>query len=180
MSKADFFLQLRARLRGVPPEEQENILGVYEDLFRQAEAGGKSEEDIIRSLGFIPVPMEPLPPVRNTRPPSSGRGGLRSVSAAFALLLFNLIFVLAPFITIAALLFGFSLVAVLFSFSLVWVVIGTGIPPTFQTLLLEIFTTMTLSGIGILLGAAMWKLNIAFWAVVKRYLALNLRLIRGD
>ncbi|MNN89432.1 hypothetical protein D3C81_2072490 [compost metagenome] len=87
---------------------------------------------------------------------------------------------MAPFLTIALLLFSLSLVAVLFSFSVVWVIIGTGIPATVDVLLLEIFTTMTLSGLGILLGAAMWKLNIAFWSVVKRYVALNLRLVRGD
>ncbi|MDF2936439.1 MAG: hypothetical protein K0Q90_1812 [Paenibacillaceae bacterium] len=180
MSKADFFLQLRARLRGLPPEEQENILGVYEDLFRQAEVGGKSEEEIIRSLGFIPVPVDQSPQPHIHRSYSAGKSGLRSFSAACALLLFNLIFALAPFLTIALLLFSFSLVAVLFAFSLFWVVIGTGIPPTLEILLLEIFTTMTLSGLGILLGAAMWKLNIAFWSVVKRYVALNLRLVRGD
>ncbi|MNC42108.1 hypothetical protein D3C75_909120 [compost metagenome] len=180
MSKADFFLQLRARLRGLPPEEQENVLGVYEDLFRQAEAGGKSEEEIIRSLGFIPVPVEQLPQAPNHRPSTSGGGGLRAFSAACALLLFNLIFALGPFLVIALLLFSFSLVAVLFSFSILWVIIGTGIPESFGVLLLEIFTTMTLSGAGIMLGAAMWKLNIAFWSVVKRYIALNLRLVRGD
>ncbi|WP_181592651.1 HAAS signaling domain-containing protein [Paenibacillus sp. YN15] len=180
MSKADFFLQLRTRLRGLPPEEQENILGVYEDLFRQAEAGGKSEEEIIRSLGFIPVPVEQSPRAHNHRPYPPAGGGLRPFAAACALLLFNLIFALAPFVAIASLLFSFSLVAVLFAFSLVWVIIGTGIPPTLEVLLLEVFATMTLSGIGVLLGAAMWKLNIAFWSLVKRYIALNLRLVRGD
>lgn len=180
MSKADFFLQLRARLRGLPPNEQENILGVYEDLFRQAEAGGKSEEEIIRSLGFIPVPVESMEPARPPRPHASGKRGFRTVVAATALLLFNLTFVLGPFVAIAALLFSLSLVAVLFSFSLVWVIIGTGIPPTVEVLLLEIFSTMALSGMGIMLGAAMWKLNIVFWSLVKRYIALNLRLVRGD
>jgi uncharacterized membrane protein len=180
MSKADFFQQLRARLRGLPPEEQENILDVYEDLFRQAEAGGKSEEDIIRSLGFIPVPVEQPSHMQDHRTNAAGKGGFRPYAAAAALLLFNLIFVLAPFLTIALLLFSLSLVAVLFAFSLVWVIIGTGIPATVDLLLLEIFTTMALSGLGILLGAAMWKLNIAFWSVVKRYVAMNLRLVRGE
>lgn len=180
MSKADFFRQLQARLRGLPPEEQENILDVYEDLFRQAEAGGKSEEDIIRSLGFIPVPVEQPSHMQNHRTHAPGKGGFRPYAAAAALLLFNLIFMLAPFLTIALLLFSLSLVAVLFSFSLVWVIIGTGIPATVDLLLLEVFSTMTLSGLGIMLGAGTWKLNIAFWSVVKRYVAMNLRLVRGN
>jgi uncharacterized membrane protein len=180
MSKADFFIQLQERLRGLPYEEQLNILRVYEDLFRQAEAGGKSEKEIIESLGFTPVPMPAQasyerPPVY--RKPSSG---LRATIAAVSLVMFNLIFILGPFIAIAATLFSLSLTAVLFTFSSVWVIIGTGIPDTMNILLLEIFTTLTLTGLGVLLGIGMWKLNYWFIALVKRYLALNLRLVRGE
>lgn len=183
MSKADFFQQLQERLRGLPDEERQNIVHVYEDLFRQAEAGGKSEEEIIRSLGYIPVPVpgqQPPPFTQQPKPPSRAAGGTRAVMAAIALGLFNLIFLLGPFIAAAALLFSLSLVAVLFAFSPIWVFIGTGIPASMEVLLLELFTSLTLTGLGVMLGMAMWKLNHGFLDVVKRYTALNLKLIRGD
>jgi uncharacterized membrane protein len=179
MSKADFFLQLQDRLRGLPAEERHNIMQVYEDLFRQAEAGGKTEQEIIQSLGFIPVPMNaPAPAERQRR--SMGTFGPRNIIAAVALFFFNLIFILGPFIAVSAVLFSFSLVAVLFTFSSVWVIIGTGIPTSADVLLLEVFTSLTLSGLGVMLGIGMWKLGRGYIALVKRYTALNFRLIRGE
>lgn len=180
MSKADFFLQLQDRLRGLPAEERHNIMQVYEDLFRQAEAGGKTEQEIIQSLGFIPVPVTASVPEERLRRGGTGRMGPRNIVAAVALGFFNLIFILGPFIAVSALLFSLSLVAVLFSFSSVWVFIGTGIPSSMDVLLLEIFTSLALSGLGVMLGVAMWRLGRGYIAVVKRYTALNFRLIRGD
>jgi uncharacterized membrane protein len=180
MSKADFFLQLRDRLRGLPYEEQQNIVHVYEDLFRQAEQSGKSELEIIQSLGYIPVPIQPGLPGAPSFPPKPVETGMRKIIAFIALGLFNLIFVLGPFIAVTALLFSFSLTAVLFMFSSVWIIIGTGIPDTFPILMLEICVAVTMTGLGVLLGIGLWKLDCFWIRLVKRYMALNIRLVKGD
>lgn len=184
MSKTDFFIQLQERLRGLPYEEKQNIVRVYEDLFRQAEESGKSEREVIESLGFITVPAAPP-----EAPPQSGTGrtfkrstenGMRVVFASAALGLFNLIFVLGPVIGIAGVLFSMSLVAFLFTFSTLWILLGTGMPNTFSMLLFELFASMTLTGLGVMLGVGMWKVNHGFGRLLKRYVRLNLKLIRGE
>lgn len=180
MSKADFFLQLQERLRGLPYEEQQNIIRVYEDLFRQAELSGKSEREIIQSLGYVPVPVPPQPPRTGAAAMRSAESGVRSVVAAIALLFFNLIFVL-PFYAAAALtLFSFSLVSFLFTFSFIWIVLGTGIPNTLAMLMTEIFMTLLLTGSGVLLGLGMWKVNRGFLKLTKRYFKMNMKLIKGE
>lgn len=181
MSKADFFLQLQERLRGLPPEERQNIIRVYEDLFAQAEASGKNELDIIRSLGFTPLAEIPsVPPAFPGHRPPQRESGVRKIAAAIALGLFNLIFVLAPFIAAAGLLFSLALIAIVFSSSTLWILLGSGIPTSTDMLLLELFTAMTLTGLGVLIGMGVIKLNRKFTALTKRYVAHNLRLIRGE
>jgi uncharacterized membrane protein len=56
LNKTEYFKELEYRLRGLPERERQNILAVYEELFQKAEANGKSESDIIDSLGFPRVP----------------------------------------------------------------------------------------------------------------------------
>jgi uncharacterized membrane protein len=70
LNKTEYFKELEYRLRGLPERERQNILAVYEELFQKAEANGKSESDIIDSLGFPRVPnwdaaraAAPEPPV---------------------------------------------------------------------------------------------------------------------
>lgn len=181
MSKADFFLQLQERLRGLPYEERQNIIQVYEDLFRQAEQNGKSEREIIESLGFVPVPVSP-PSFGGYTPPMPARrgSGFRSILAAIALVLFNLIFVLAPAIGIAATLFSLSIASVLFAFSAIWIILGTGIPESFSFLLVEICSALVLTGSGILLGGGLYVVNRGFIRLMKRYVRLNLKLIKGE
>jgi uncharacterized membrane protein len=185
MSKADFFLQLRDRLRGLPYEEQQDIVRVYEDLFRQAEENGKSERDIIESLGYVPVPAPyPTYPPQAAdpygKPVRSNNNGVRVIVASIALGLFNLIFILAPFIAAAAMLFSLSLISFLFMFSFIWIVLGTGAPVSMTMLMVEIFIGLTLTGAGVLLGIAMWKSSRGFIRLVKRYIRLNLKLIKGE
>lgn len=186
MSKADFFNQLQERLKGLPYEERRNIIQIYEDLFRQAEESGKSEREVIESLGFVAVPM-PERPVMQVESPNTGssfkrtaENGVRTVVAAIALGIFNLMFVLMPLLLVACIIFTLSMTAVLFSFSSIWIILGTGIPSSVSMLLLEVFSTLALTGLGVLLGIGMWKLTIGFVRLVKRYVRMNLKLIRGE
>lgn len=178
MSKAQFFHHLRERLRGLPDEEQQSIIRVYEELFQKAESNGKSEREIIESLGF--QPNDSFIPSLGRPSRNFAETGIRIGVAAIALGFFNIIFILGPFIAVSALLFALTLTAVLLACSSIWIVIGTGVPETLTTLLLEIFTALTFTGLGVLLGIGMWKADRLFLTLVKRYVRLNLKLIKGE
>lgn len=180
MSKADFFMQLQDRLRGLPQEEKQNIIRIYEDLFRQAEESGKSEREIIESFGFQPPALPSLKPRTGEHLMRRAESGVRVIVASVALGLFNLMFVLGPFLGVTVSLFAMSLVAILFTFSTFWIILGTGIPTSITILLLEIFFALMLTGLGVLLGIGMWKVIAGYTKLVKRYVRLNLRLIKGE
>lgn len=204
MTKEVFFQQLRARLRGLPTPEQQHIIRIYEDLFAQAEANGKSEQEITASLGFqLPsseagVPptyaqsqsynsKDPFPPVNGHRSvpmpaptitPADSR--LRMLAAAIALGLFNLIFVLWFFLAGWGVLLGLNISSFVFLLSPIWVLIGSGIPDSPSMWMAESFAALAMIGLGGLLAIGTMYANRGMWAITKRYVRVNMRLIRGE
>lgn len=181
MTKAQFFAELRERLRGLPSDERQRILLLYEQLFRDAEASGRSEEEIIESLGYHA--MDPYPDPYGTPmypPPSRTDSSLRMLAAALALGLFNLIFVLGPFIAITSILASLVFAGGLLVLSPIWwlvFVIMTGVS---ADLMLQMFIVLFTTGMGLLILVASSILARWYWKALKAYIRLNLRLIKGE
>ncbi|HEY9103784.1 DUF1700 domain-containing protein [Chitinimonas sp.] len=51
MNREQFLSTLRHELRGILPQEREEIIADYEEYFRDARAAGRDEEEVARSLG---------------------------------------------------------------------------------------------------------------------------------
>jgi uncharacterized membrane protein len=85
MGKLEYFKELEYRLRGLPERERQNIIAVYEELFQKAEANGKSEQDIVDSLGFPRVPNWDALGAPGSGPQGrAGAAGAPGASASFA------------------------------------------------------------------------------------------------
>jgi uncharacterized membrane protein len=184
MNKDDFLRGLELRLRGLPEDEQRRIQYVYEELFRQAEANGKSEREIIEWLSQPnrdPEWMAPqAPPMYDSYPTPPQDNTAKSMLISVALGFFNLIFVLAPFLAICGVLFSFSLVSVILIASPIFILIGTGLEQTNTILLVELFGSLVLVGLGLLFGSAMLAIVPRFSRLVRTYIRANKRLIKGE
>lgn len=181
MSKAEFFRQLDERLKGLPRQEQERIVRVYEDLFQQAEVNGKSERQIVEALGC----SSSSSPWSNYATASdrfkqTAESGIRVLVASLALALFNLMFILGPAVAVIAVLFTLSLCSLLLVLSPIWIFAGTGVPDKLTVLLLELFASLAGTGLGLLLSIGMWFADKAFFRLAKAYVRMNLRLIKGE
>lgn len=179
MSKVDFFQQLSERLKGLPQSEQEQIIRVYSDLFEQAQADGKSEQEIAESLGTAPT-GEWAYPKHHEGFRLKAESGIRMLVASLALLVFNLIFVLGPAVAVIAVLFAFSLCSILLVFSPVWIVMGSGLGAVAEEWALRLFVSMAGTGAGILCTLGAGILMKGFFRFAKAYMRMNLRLIRGE
>jgi uncharacterized membrane protein len=187
MTKASFFSDLEERLKGLPEEERKNILRVYEDLFAKAAANGKNEQEIVQSLGFTqsyevetPAPAGKADIDDRRKPGSATENTLKALMASLALGLFNLIFVLWFFIALGAIVFSFIVTGFALVTGPVWILIGSAWPASTAELLLLVFTAMATLGLGILIS--LFSLHAAKWFgfIVKKYVRLNVRLIKGE
>jgi uncharacterized membrane protein len=174
MSKEEMMQEIEERLRHLPEAEKQRLRASYAQLFQQAAERGMSEDEITEWLRR-PAKMEQGSPTDSVVTPF-----LRSIIAFISLSLFNIIFILGPFIAISSVLLSLWLV----SFVLVVCPVGFLIQVYWsaQPLDLPLFLSAgaVLTGTGLLLGVAMYYLSKWYGLGVYHYTRLNLRWIRGE
>ncbi|WP_191126224.1 DUF1700 domain-containing protein [Cerasibacillus terrae] len=178
MNKDLFLKQLQLELRGLDPNEIEEIIQDYDDYFIETKENGFSEEATIKQLGN---PHEIAQNIQNNYHHSSSNetttNSLRNVIVGFALIFFNLIFVLGPALGIFGALIGitFALGVSVISpvITLLKMILGTGH-------WFEFFFSLILSGIGILLLPLLLQFIQNLPTLIKRYIDWNVRVGRGE
>lgn len=182
---------LNASLAGFSTEERSDIIYDYEEHFSIGLQSGKSEDEICRELGD-PDNIAKQYKINSTierasSVPSAGNI-FRAVLASIGLGLMNLIFVLGPFLGVAAILFA------------LWVtscsIIFAGIITTFSIVLSAIFPGfVSLSGfippiavilfgigltaLGLLLFMGSSNIYKLFFRCTVKYLKMNINIITG-
>ncbi|WP_432406607.1 DUF1700 domain-containing protein [Wukongibacter sp. M2B1] len=109
MNKDNFLTELSNLLSGLPSDERQEILFDYEEHFSIGMEEGKTEEEIIASLGSpksIAKQYNANYMVNQAEANPSPSNILRAVFAIIVLGFFNLVFVLGPFLGIVGVLIG--------------------------------------------------------------------------
>lgn len=194
MSKSDFLKELSSLLSNLPSDERQEILFDYEEHFSIGTEEGKTEEEIISSLGTPKAIAKQYTAnyiVNQAEVNPSPSNMVRAIFATLALGFFNLVFVLGPFLGIVGGLiglFGASIgitiagIAVFFQAAL-GPVLGSFGPYVSVPLAFEANPSATF-----FLGAGLTSLGLLFsigncylakWLYIGtiKYLKFNLRLI---
>jgi len=184
MTREAFLQELNRLLTGVPDEERQELLADYEEHFYLAGEQGKTEEEIIRALGQPKnIARELLATYHveqaesNPSPSSIARAALAMVSLGF----FNLVFVLAPFMTLVIVLFAlyvatFSML-VMPLLSLIKEVVQTGM--SVSEFLFDLFVALVATSVGVLLLLGLLRLTKWLYRQLVRYLQFNLKIIKN-
>lgn len=109
MNKNDFLKELSSLLSSLPSDERQEILFDYEEHFSIGIEEGKTEEEIISSLGTpktIAKQYKANYIVNQAVANPSPSNILKAVFATIVLGFFNLVFVLGPFLGLVGLLIG--------------------------------------------------------------------------
>lgn len=119
MNRKEYIGTLRRHLRGVPKDDLEDILDDYREHFEAGLEEGRSEEGIAHALGSPKALARQLKAdfmVQRAEDSASVENVLRAVLAAAGLGVFNLVFVLGPFLALVGVLFALFAAAVGFTF----------------------------------------------------------------
>jgi len=110
MTKQEFMRKLKKLLRPLPEKDRAEIVSDYEEHFRIGLSEGKSEEEIAEHLGDVQLIAEQFYAGAGN---GNAGGTFRknrtvpgSILVGFAMVLFNLIFVLGPYCGLAGALAG--------------------------------------------------------------------------
>jgi uncharacterized membrane protein len=189
-TEQEFIRILRSRLGDtLSPEEMNDIISDYTEHFRIGKTEGRSEEDLFRSLGSpedIAREIRATHLVKKAEDVRSCRNILHAVLATLGLGLFNLVFVLIPFIILVLLLFVIFVVGVAFivcgPVAGIFALLQLAGLPAFAIWLSPaagIFFSIGITTFGLLLVIGDYFLARFFYHIGIRYLKWNIGVITG-
>ncbi|NMD71475.1 DUF1700 domain-containing protein [Bacillus sp. DNRA2] len=181
MNKQQFLAKLSSGLKHLPAAERQDILQDFEEHFSIGKESGKSEEQILATLGSPQqIAKDMLATYHLEKVENTATTGniFRAVWAVIGLGFFNLVIVLAPFIALVALVFagwvaGLAMVVspILFIISVIQS------PETFA--LFTLFLSLALCGIGLFIVMGMLLATRSLTNGFIRYLRFNVKLVQG-
>jgi len=195
MNKQEFLHILELSLKSLSEQDKKEILYDYEEHFRIGEESGKSDEELILELGDpnnIANQYKTSKELDNKLATNDENQDKRPIIipiiAICGLLLFNLIFILGPFIGIAASIIGLFLGAIGIILGGIGIILGTLLMPLFPQYIniptgisgfaIVFFGIGTVS-LGLLFLLGMYYVGKYFCLGTGKYINWNLKIIKG-
>jgi uncharacterized membrane protein len=189
-NEQEYIRILTDRLKGtLPAEDLEDLLSDYKEHFRIGKAEGRSEEELFSSLGSpdeVAKEIKATHLVKKAEHTCSCKNIFHAIMATLGLGLFNLVFVLVPFIILVVLLMAVFLVGVMFTVfgpvAFVYAILQMLGFPSFSIWLYPaagIFFSIGMTAVGLLLIIGDFYLARFFYHMGIRYLKWNIHIITG-
>ena len=189
-TEQEYIRILRNRLEGTLPQEDiDDILADYSEHFRIGKADGRTEEELFRSLGSpddVAREIRATHLVKKAEDVKSCGNLIHAVLATLGLGLFNLVFVLIPFIFLVLLLLVVFIVGIVFTIfgpiALVYSVLQIAGMAAFAIWLSPVagvFFSIGITTLGLLLVIGDYFLARFFYHIGIRYLKWNIGVITG-
>jgi uncharacterized membrane protein len=177
MSKNKFLQQLNESLKPLSLKEREDILQDYEEHFSIGLQEGKTEEEIVTSLGSPNQIAKELLAGYHVEQ-ATAQNVLRATWAVIGLAFFNLVIVLGPAIALAGFILSAWAIGLFFLASPI-LVLGEAIVHPSGFFLFNFFMSLAFCGLGyfILIGM-LFVTRLAIKGFV-RYLKYNVSLVKG-
>lgn len=196
MNRKEFLESLRNQLKNIPGEEIDDILQDYGDHITIGMEKGRNEEELIKSLGDpkeIAKQINVNYLIKNAETKTSARNIFRAVYATAGLGIFNLIFILPPFIIILFLLFVLFAVPILMMLTYLMVLVGSMfslLAPGFFFKTFEgdfsgpeavgaLFISIGSISLGLLILIGGYYVSKVIFKLVLMYLKFNLNIIQN-
>lgn len=183
MTQTDFLQKLSKLLKNIPEEEKQDILSDYEEHFRFAIASGKSETEVAAELGkpeTIAKECITIYHLERAEENHSMSSLFRAIFTSIGLGFFNLVFLLAPFMVVVSIIFSLFAVAIAFLITPFAAIASAITVDRITEFLLNLFVSIGLAGLGLLIGAGALKISRAFFTWTTNYVRSNLNIIKGE
>lgn len=194
MNKDDFLFRLKSDLNEIPESERNEILADYEEHFVIGLEKGRTEEDIVKSLGNPKTLAKQLKAtyyIDKAQEDKNASNVMRAVFASVAIGLFNVIFVLGPLLGLIGVLIGlyavsigFTISGIIIFISAFWDISAGNIIHLGNVTQLSFLSMFSLgigfAGLGVLIGIGDYYITLGFFKIVLKYLKANLKIIKGE
>ncbi len=189
LNKNQYLKELRTELKQLPKEDFEPIMEDFEEHFKIGLTRGRSEKEIIESLGnpkTIAKHVKADLLVKQVEEKTSFINFLRALYAIIGLGVFNLVFVIGILSGLLVLLFGFFLAAGAIVFAGIASIVAPFLAPYVDNISLGgihpiviFFVGIGLTSFGLLFFIADGYIAKWFYKIIIKYLKTNIKIIEG-
>lgn len=182
MNKLTFLEELRYDLKNLSAKDREEIIQDFEEHFEIGRTEGKTDEEIIRSLGSpqqIAKDVQAAQPFEKAQINQSEQSSSYRIWPIIGLCLFNLIIILGPSIAITGVILATWIVAFSFVIQIFMLIIQWVTQPN-SFYLFELFASITLVGSGLLLFTVANYITNTVIRIFSKYIAFNVRIMKGE
>lgn len=204
MNKREFLAELASALQRIPEGERRDIVRDYEEYFTDAAHAGRTDAEVIATLGQPAHIAKQLIADHHLSRAQSNltlASFLKATLAVISLTFFNLVFILGPLIGAIGFLFGLWITSISFVITPLFYIISlafnlptfgtesiTGLlqqsdlPQTIQQSLVTFggFISITASGVGLLGCVVLYYISRWFIRLFIRYMQANVAILRGS
>ncbi|MGF7058528.1 HAAS signaling domain-containing protein [Brassicibacter mesophilus] len=187
MNRDKFLEILSKELSDIHEDDKMDILFDYNEHFSIGIQAGRTEEEIAESLGeprTIAKQIEADYKINKAENTASTGNVFRAVFAVISLGLFNLIFVLGPFLGIVGVLLGLFVSAIALVFSGIALFIATLISPILPEFvsippnpIISIILSIGIIALGMLFTIGVTYLTKWFYKITVKYLRMNMNIV---
>lgn len=187
MNKSQFLKILNDMLKDIPEDEKKDILFDYNEHFSIGLKEGRSEEEIVSSLGdpkTIAKEIKANYMISKAEKNISPTNVFMAVLATLGLGFFNLVFVIGPYIGVAAVIFSLFVTGGSIVITGIALFFGTFMEPILPQYifipahpLVSIFASFGLTALGLLWIIGTTYLTKGFYKITIKYLKMNLNII---
>lgn len=195
MNKAEFLRTLETSLADFKEEERKDILYDYEEHFRIGEEAGKGDEQLIEELGdpekiADQYRLSAEPEIKDVKYTAINeeRPLIVPIITVISLLLFNLIFIVGPYIGVAAAILGLFAAAFGITVGGVCMFLGVILLPVFPqfiniptgaSVFAILFFGIGTTALGLLFLIGMCYVGRYFYKGTIKYVKWNVKIIKG-
>ena len=181
MTKREYLNTLYYHLKYIPEQEKQDIVAEYDNHFIEGMRDGKTEEEIIATLGDPKAIAKELvadSTVSQVEETKSARNMLAAVLSVIGLSFLNLVIVLGPLLTVLGILLGIAIASI--------VMIGTPLIllwvhffyDSIQLLTPDWYASFGYLGMGLMLYVLCFYLTKWTFILLVKYLKFNIKLVK--
>ncbi|SDX08647.1 Uncharacterized membrane protein [Marininema mesophilum] len=182
MMKDEFLKKLRSHLVKIPEKEKQEILSDYVEHFQHGFHKGRTEEEMVRTLGDPRKIARELIADYHLERAQENQSFVSLFRATFTFLglgFFNLVFMLGPLIIVLSVIFSMYVTSLILLITPLFAIEALLMESSLLEFLLRLLTSLIGAGVGLLLGMGTVRFSRTFFGWFIRYLKSNLNIIKG-
>lgn len=183
MSRMEYLKILHKHLKHLDDNERQDIINEYDTHFYSGMEEGKTEDQISKELGDpqqLSKELNANAAIEKAEQSNNIGDVSHAVLSVMGLSILNFFVILIPFVIILSIVLSLIVTTLSFIFTPLALLVKGAIAGFQEIILLEVYTTGVLFGLGLILFVITYLITKGFYILCVKYLKWNIKVVKGS